>query len=539
LTLIEKFSKVWGESLLKGDLTPTAAAGHQSSDSNPDRDVHDDAVRRSVTLGGREALHRDGAAESISDTLSALSSLSTATRVEARVYCSSVIEEFFPPSEDVRAVLRVIHIPATSNPADLASSAFQRELLDESFDAAGDCDGEGARERRVGVNQHPGRDELDFEVARELQLRQSRAVLSAFDEAIGLQDDCDLVTQRMTGPTGAPAGTVAARTWHKAPALRLSALSVSIRSVATQIAGIASLLTAQLRGRGLCATLLPVERLGCALLTLACGFTSHSLLARARCLMVELPEETSAYAAAAGYVFVPDPAKLVLGDVGSDVDCTSTWLRRHLCDHRERGGGGGGASSSTRSRSAATNWADFVEVCDVHAFSDTTAEIMNTLVAWRVKEATGKKYGTASGRLRATAKSVHVTGQKLMLWGLCGPSGGVAAGACFTRAEALLRVWQGLSLDVRLQLTAHSAAGCRVVVAADGATYRCICEVQRDNGVLGASEPGELDRDDPMPRLMVLAARPFSSVDQLASDVSMQHGHGAARGAATAPVRRA
>jgi hypothetical protein len=442
LAQIEKLGKVWGESLVKGEV------------ESPQDD--DDAGSLALADGSTSTVPALAAAY--------LSRFPTGTRVEARVHCTSIIEEFFPLTEDVRSLLRVLHIPATSSDAYLVESAFQRELLDPSFRTAADRLHRDGRRRgqTFGVSGMEA-DELER---------------VSIDDVVGLLDMPDnnvpAALHRITAAsTGAAAGTVAVNRWHSATALQLSVLPVSVHAVVTQIAGIAGVLSTELRGRGLCAALTPTERLGSALLMLACGFTSHGLLSRARILMAEQPADTCRYAAAAGCTYIPDAVALASGDVGSDVDCVSPWLRRHICDHRDR-------DSASESGSLAR-----VEVCDVHGLTDTTAEYINVLASWRVKEPSGKKYGLTSGRLRTTAKAVHVTGNTLMLWWLCAPSGGVVAGACFTRAEALMRTWQGFHLDVRRALAAHSAAGCRVVVAPDGATYRCVCELSTQGGGLG------------------------------------------------------
>jgi hypothetical protein len=440
LSLIDKLGKVWGEPLLKGDACAEAFVPPRADGLRRGDDEHGDGDNTAVdrSTSGQPSAERVAAG-----TSAYLARFPLSTRVEARISCSSIADEFYPPSPDALALLRVIHIPASSSDVDLEACAFQRELLDPCF-AGVDTDADGSDA------------ELD-------EMVLPGPTTGPLDEAVGLRGDRDdddgRAAHAVKSAAGAAAGTVTIRRWNTAPALQLSALAVSVDSVVAQISGIATLLTEQLRGRGQCAALLPFERLGCALLTLACGFTSHGLLARARELIADHPAETSRYAAAAGYAFLPDSIALARGDVGSDVDCTSLSLRRHIGDHRDR-------------------YAVGVTVCDVHMLSETVAEIMNALVSWRVKAPADKKYGATSGRLRMTAKAVHITGQKLMLWGMCAPSGGVAAGACFSRAEALVRIWQCFSIGVRLQLATHAAAGCRLVVGSDGATISCVCAMR-------------------------------------------------------------
>jgi hypothetical protein len=343
----------------------------------------------------------------------------SSTRVEARVRVRSIVGEFFPPSPAVFALLRVLRIPGTSDDADLESCAFQRELLDPSFTD----------------------DESDTDTP---------------ESVMGRGAECD------DGTAGSAFPVIAVRGWQRAPALRLSAMPVRIRDVVMQLRGIATLLWGRLRGRGERAALGPSDQLGCVLLALAGGFTSHVVLARARELMASLPNDAREYAATAGYAYVADAVHAVApGGPGSDIDCLSLSLRSHINDFRPR---------AQRGRVAA-------EVCssDVHMLGDITAEAMDALVMWRVVVPGDKKFGTPAGRMRATAKLVHVKERKLMLWALHGPSGGVAASACFTHAECLLRIWQRLPQGTRMQISKHASAGCRLVVGSDGMTTACEC----------------------------------------------------------------
>jgi hypothetical protein len=344
----------------------------------------------------------------------------SSTRVEARVRVRSIVGEFFPPSPAVLALLHVLRIPGTSDDADLESCAFQRKLLDPSFTD----------------------DESDTDTP---------------ESVMGRGAECDDGTA-----AGSAFPVIAVRGWQRAPALRLSAMPIRIRDVVMQLRGIASLLWARLRGRGERAALGPCDQLGCVLLALAGGFTSHVVLARARELMASLPDDAREYAAAAGYAYVADAVHAVApGGPGSEIDCLSLSLRSHINDFRPR---------AQRGRVAA-------EVCssDVHMLGDITAEAMDALVMWRVVVPGDKKFGTPAGRMRATAKLVHVKERKLMLWALHGPSGGVAASACFTHAECLLRIWQRLPQGTRMQISKHASAGCRLVVGSDGMTTVCEC----------------------------------------------------------------
>jgi hypothetical protein len=405
LSFRDKLAKVWGEQLLSGDL----GLGHHSRDS---------------VTSGPASLCAD-AAESAKLASAYVNRFTCGTRVEARIRVSSVVAECFPLSDDMLALVRVLHIPGTANNADLEQSAFQRELLDPCFDKPGPAASGPLAGHAEGA---------DF-------------------------DGCD-------GVGGCDVDDASVRKWQVAPALRFSAKSVSVHAVVSQISGIAALLARQLDGRGSCASLRPNEHLGAVLLTLACGYTSHGVLARARRLLTDLPDDAREYAAAAGVVYSPDTVPMLDGAVGSDIDCSSFQLRRHLSEHRHRG-----CASDHRDR------VEFVEVSDLCMLPDAVAEAMNRIVSWGVAAPGSKKFGLTSGPLCTTAKSVHISGQRLMLWVLRTAKGGVATSSCLSRAEAIVRVWQHFDVETRLQLAGHAAAGCRLVVAPGGKTVRCICEV--------------------------------------------------------------